>query len=274
MKIIGILLVGLLLVCQLDNILSFPKHCIPKMKGGKSSDHSGRDKGALGLFSKLAIVTASIVGSYWAITSVFFPSSSNMVQFDTVEDIPAIYFREKRELPVNVVKVIDGDTFRVRHLAKKSSLSFHGSLKDHTFPVRLAAVDAPEIAKRGLPGQPLSDEAKKFVQDKVLHKDVTLKLLGKDQYNRVLGLVRYNEKSGERDLSEELLKKGLATVYRQGGARYDGSLSRWTDLERTAQQQRKGIWMNGIENVQLPSEYKRAMKGGEASRSRFSYNLP
>jgi hypothetical protein len=36
------------------------------------------------------------------------------------------------------------------------------------------------------------------------------------------------------DISEQLLLNGLAVVYRQGGAQYDGNKSRWEELEEKA----------------------------------------
>lgn len=248
---------------------SFPKFNRPSMNR-KPSNQNKKNTG-LSLFSKIGIATASLLGGYWAITSIFFPQSlGGGVQFETVEDIPAIYFKEKTEIPAFVVKVTDGDTYRVRHLANKNSRDFKGSLKEHTIPIRLAAVDTPEVAKQGQPGQRFGDVAKKFAQDRILNKEVSVKLLGKDQYNRVIGLVKYKSEGKEYDLAEELLKNGYAVVYRQGGARYDGKIERWNSLENMAKIERKGIWEDGVENVQLPSDYKRAMRSGAMAGDRQS----
>ena len=69
--------------------------------------------------------------------------------------------------------------------------------------------------------------------------------------------------SGEQelDISEQLLLNGLGVVYRQGGAQYDGSISRWEELETVAVKNRKGIWVNGRAAADLPSDYKKATKG-------------
>lgn len=172
-----------------------------------------------------------------------------------------------------VKAVTDGDTIKVRHKPESRERSFNGPLKYHTIIVRLAAVDAPEIAKHGKEGQPHSMEAKQFVESNLLNKEVKVKLLSRDQYGRVVGLVKY--KNGglfglfrkERDLSEELLKRGLAAVYRQGGARYDGSIKRWEAFEEVAIKQKRGIWENGVEKAQLPSEFKKAAKKSELSNT-------
>lgn len=186
-------------------------------------------------------------------------------QYETAADIPVSMFRDKTILPVKTLKVTDGDTVRVRHHARSSSATFPGDLKEHTIIVRFAAVDAPEIAKRGKPGQLFSEEAKHFTEEKLGGKLVKLKLLGKDQYGRVLGRIFYTERyffglfSQQRDISEELLKAGLAVVYRQGGAKYDGSVEHWNALENRAKKKRVGIWSQSQENIVLPSEYKRSL---------------
>ena len=64
----------------------------------------------------------------------------------------------------------------------------------------------------------------------------------------------------ELDISEQLLLNGLGVVYRQGGAQYDGSISRWEELENVAIKNKKGIWVNGKSAAELPSDYKKATK--------------
>ena len=137
---------------------------------------------------------------------------------------------------------------RMRHLPGFwSSPAYTGNLKDHTLAVRMYAIDTPETAKFGNPGQPYGDEATKFVEDKLLHKKINMKLLAKDRYGRALAVVTYEEngflfmKGRQADISEELVKKGLAVIYRQGGAQYDGGIARWDKLEDTAKRQKIGI---------------------------------
>lgn len=185
--------------------------------------------------------------------------------FETSSDIPKEYFKSKKEINGFVHKVIDGDTIRIRHSTFWSrNPKFIGPLKDHTISVRLAGVDAPEISKFGQEGQLFSQEAKEFVTSKVSGKYIKVKLLSKDQYGRVVGRVKYKENffflSWEKDLSEELLKKGLAVVYTQGGAQYDGNKLKWLEFEKKAQAKRMGMWKHGAQKVVLPSEYKQKHK--------------
>lgn len=194
------------------------------------------------------------------------PSWFSSAVFETAQDIPGDYFKNKKEITSIVQQVSDGDTLKVRHILRKGDEKYDGPMRYHTIVVRLAAIDAPETAKQGQPGQPFAQEAADFVSSKLANKEVKVKLLSRDQYGRAVGLVKYKEGGifgffrTEYDISEELLKRGLAVVYRQGGGQYDGSIKRWDALEETAIQQKKGMWHKGKAKVQLPSEYKKAIK--------------
>lgn len=104
---------------------------------------------------------------------------------------------------------------------------------------------------------------------------MTIKLLSRDQYGRVIGLVRFRDNTflpnflvSKKDMSEQLLMHGLAAVYRQGGAQYDGPVERWNSLERQAIRSKRGMWMNGEHNAELPSEYKKTTKQKTRTKSR------
>lgn len=218
---------------------------------------------------------ATAVGSI-SIASMSWFFTSNPKPFENSDSIPIEYFKEKREIKAVVVKITDGDTFRVRHVtSSRSPAEFDGNLKDHTIAIRIAAVDTPETAKFGEAGQAFGEAAKTFVTEKLLNKRVTIKLLSKDQYGRVLGLVKYRDNtilpnflSSKKDVSEQLLAKGLAVVYRQGGAQYDGPIERWNDIEKQAIRAKRGIWMNGEKNADLPSAYKKKAKEAKKVKNR------
>lgn len=103
-----------------------------------------------------------------------------------------------------VVRVSDGDTIRVRHTpiypligelayvpfpsphlciilptsinpstntaASLGNTKDTGRLTEETLSIRLAGIDAPEVAKASASGQPFAQESKQFVVDKVLNK--------------------------------------------------------------------------------------------------------
>ncbi len=185
-----------------------------------------------------------------AIFSGFFISNIFNIPYETATDIQTKYIKQEPVIKGRVMKVIDGDTIRVRHLPTfYSSSSFKGNIKDHTIIIRAIAVDTPEK------GQKYSNIAKDYVASRIMNKDVKIKIYGKDQYNRVLGRISYDN---GKDLSTDLVKEGLAAVYRQGGAIYlPENLEYWNKLEQTAKDKRKGMWKDGEKNIMLPSEYKK-----------------
>ena len=70
--------------------------------------------------------------------------------FLTADDIPTIYYTEKKQIDAVVVKILDGDTYRVRHItSRQRNPKFQGKISDNTIVVRIAAVDTPETAKFG-----------------------------------------------------------------------------------------------------------------------------
>jgi endonuclease YncB( thermonuclease family) len=190
-------------------------------------------------------------------------------QFNNAADIPAIMFHNDKSIYGRVVRVADGDTFRVRHyplypIQKESQ--YEGKLADNTIQVRLYGIDAPEIERDGksYPSMPYAEEAKAWTAAKVNGQIVEVKLFQKDQYNRVLGKVTTTTTLTLIDISVGLLHNGYATLYEGKGAEYDGNKDKMTKEIEYAQKNRLGIWTNGIENVQSPAEYKRIMRSKQS----------
>ena len=194
-------------------------------------------------------------------------------RYHTVEDVPARRFKRREALDAVVVKVSDGDTLRARHVpaldflrSKEGRTRAEGGggtarLSEETLLIRLCAVDAPETAKFGGKGMPFADEATDFVKGQLQGKTVRVKLLSRDQYGRAVADVSYGGVFGlfRKDLSVELLKEGLATVYKSAGAQYDTrSLDEWERIEDDARMNKKGIWSAG--DAMDPAAYKRQQK--------------
>ncbi len=59
-----------------------------------------------------------------------------------------------------------------------------------------------------------------------------------------------------KDLAEEMLKVGLASVYRQAGAQYGGKLEVYEKLEAQAQKKKVGMWSLG-DKLETAAEYKK-----------------
>jgi endonuclease YncB( thermonuclease family) len=127
-----------------------------------------------------------------------------------------------------VIEVFDGDTILV--------LSDGQQIK-----VRLYCIDAPELL------QPYGRTAKEFLSRILLGKKVKVKERGIDQYGRVLGEVFLD---GEISINEELVKNGMAWVYKKYC-----KIPSYFALEKTARQNRIGLWED--ENPIPPWEYRK-----------------
>jgi len=115
-----------------------------------------------------------------------------------------------------VIGIIDGDTFK---LLTQDLIQIK---------VRLANIDCPENK------QPFSSKAKQFVSDAIFGKQVTIHVLKKDRYGRSIANVNYDD---SLDLSQELLKQGLAWHYLQYSK--DPLLQK---LEDQAKKEKLGLW--------------------------------
>ncbi len=111
-------------------------------------------------------------------------------------------------VPARVIQVIDGDT-----IAVKARIWLGQEVETR---VRIAGVDAPELAGRCERERALAARARAFVEDMVDSGEVVLSQI---QYDKFAGRVvaRVETSSGE-DLSAALLAAGLARPY-AGGAR-------------------------------------------------------
>jgi len=189
--------------------------------------------------------------------------SESCTPYRTAEDLPIISLRDHRPYTGKIISVTDGDTVRVQHLPLFSFLrpSVAGKKSDTTIQFRLLAYDSPETAKFGKPGQPFGEEAKSYLSNLIIGKRVSFRCYSRDQYGRVVGSITIGDFLGKRDISSEMVKEGFGSIYRGTGAQYgDHDLDWWTKLEARAQSERKGMWINGAQGVQLPSEFKRQMK--------------
>eukprot|EP00980_Cylindrotheca_fusiformis_P008278 scaffold1736_cov127-Cylindrotheca_fusiformis.AAC.92 len=196
--------------------------------------------------------------------AIFFP------QFDTALDIPKSYFDKQSTIYGKVVRVIDGDTVRVAHCRSRFICrNFDENQRriyDSTMSIRIYGVDAPELQKRKSdpPSQPFAEEAKKVTSDLVLSKKVQLKLLRRDQYGRAVAKVQTTRTFKSfppfvrKDVSMELAKRGLATVYTGGGAEYDGNRAVFEDMESKARRKGRGIWSDA--KFVSPAQFKRQQK--------------
>lgn len=141
-------------------------------------------------------------------------------------------------------------------------------LKDKTIHVRLAGVDAPELAHFGRPEQPFAREAHEWLTSYLLNRRVRVYVYRQDQYQRVVGSVFVRRALDfpipfrKRDVSYEMLKRGLATVYEaKSGAEFGGAdvEKKYRNAEWWAKTRGRGMWKGyrwRRDEWESPREYK------------------
>lgn len=145
------------------------------------------------------------------------------------------------------------------------------AVKGRTMHVRIAGIDAPELAHFGRPAQPYSQEAIDWLRAFVLHSYVRVYPYRQDQYNRVVCSVSKRRwfffKS---DVGLNMLKRGLATVYEaKFGSEFGNREEEYRAAEETAKNRKVGMWQDpGLVgrmlgqkkgSVESPREYKTRM---------------
>ncbi|CAO1632233.1 unnamed protein product [Sympodiomycopsis kandeliae] len=221
-----------------------------------------------------AILTTSTLFVYWR----YFRRLKN------AEYITPRELRLRRIITGKVTSVGDADGFRMYHqpgppllrsLLYRPPTSPKG-LKDQTLSVRLAGADAPESAHFGKTEQPFAKEARAELSRLIEGKTVRCEVAHIDQYKRLVATPYVWQAPyifGRTNVSLALIKAGLATVYRQGGASYGSAtflrkvlfnakngMSRLERAEKVAQRKKIGIWSLG-KKFETPEDYKRRTKG-------------
>ncbi|KAI9487233.1 MAG: hypothetical protein EXX96DRAFT_552317 [Benjaminiella poitrasii] len=163
-------------------------------------------------------------------------------RFKTAAHIPPEVFERATKIRGKVMSVGDSDNFRLYHTPGfgwgwlRSIPKTRKELQNQTISIRIAGVDAPEGAHFGMPAQPYSSEAKTYLTKLVLNKRVQVQLLSRDQYNRVVAMayVRRPPFYLKKNVSAEMLKAGLASIYVAKGAQYAGILDQLQKYEARA----------------------------------------
>jgi endonuclease YncB( thermonuclease family) len=133
--------------------------------------------------------------------------------------------------------------------------------------IRLAGVDAPELAHWGREAQPYAKEAHEWLINLIHHRRVRTYIFRRDQYDRVVAQVYYRRWLFRQDVGLEMLKAGLATVYEaKSGAEFGTSEAKYRAAEEKAKAQQVGMWAKrtlrqkltggGVKAQETPREYK------------------
>ncbi|KAJ4355289.1 putative endonuclease lcl3 [Ascochyta clinopodiicola] len=178
---------------------------------------------------------------------------SYLRRIPTINHIKPDYFRRK-SLFGQVTSVGDADNFRLYHtpggrlvgwgwLPWKTVPTKRNELMKQTLHIRIAGVDAPELAHWGREAQPYSKEALEMLTDLILNRRVRVQIFRRDQYDRVVAQVYVRKWFFKKDVGLEMLKAGLATVYEaKSGAEFGTSEKKYRIAERQAKERKAGMW--------------------------------
>lgn len=202
----------------------------------------------------------SIIGGYTLYSKYF-------KRIQTAVDIPRNYLKT-RWLYGKVTSVGDGDNFRFYHLPggifagwgwlrKVPQVNKFKEVRGETISVRICGADAPERSHFGKPAQPYSEEALQWLRKYVLGRWLYIKPLSIDQYQRCVARVLVLKWTGFKDVSEEMIKAGLATVYEaKSGTEFDEREHIYRKSETKAKRKKKGMWSIDKKKFLTPREYK------------------
>ena len=155
-----------------------------------------------------------------------------------------------------VTAVGDGDNFRLYHTPGGRLVGwgwFPGRcvadydrkrLKDQTIQLRIAGIDAPELAHFGKPEQAYGREALEGLRGMILGRFVRARLLRLDQYQRVVGTVTVRRWGlFKSDVGLRMLSEGHATVYEaKFGSEFGGMEEQYRAAEQKAKSRGRGMW--------------------------------
>lgn len=132
--------------------------------------------------------------------------------------------------------------------------------------IRIAGIDAPELAHFGKPAQPFSKEAFDFLNSYILHRRVRAYVYRRDQYDRAVATVYVRKWFLRRDVGLQMLKRGLATVYEaKSGAEFGELEDKYRSTEKWSKLKKKGMWSGNQRNYESPRNYK--TRTGQATQS-------
>jgi endonuclease YncB( thermonuclease family) len=141
-----------------------------------------------------------------------------------------------------VVKVLDGDSLRVRR-------------GKETVEVRLYGVDCPEW------DQDYGAAAKKFTKARLLHKTVNVVPMDIDHYGRTVAVVS----SAGKMINKQLVRTGHAWCYRKY-CKEKPLCFELKDLEKKAKKQKRGLWR--AKKPVAPWKWRKEKKKGKKRKEK------
>lgn len=161
--------------------------------------------------------------------------------------------RPGRRVPVQVVRVQDGDSLIVRPSRGRNPDEIR---------LRLYAIDAPEM------DQQYGREAREYLGALVRGRDdLILEPVDTDRYGRLVGILSYRREGRRRSINRAMVEQGMARWY----SSYGGEELGVDRAEQEARRRRRGIWSSG-EQV-APWDHRRAQRERPGGPSRVRWLL-
>lgn len=145
-----------------------------------------------------------------------------------------------RTVTATVTKITDGDTVQAV------------TLEGTKLKVRLYGIDAPEMPKGRIPGEPFGNDSRNYLASLVGHQTVRVEIRDIDRYRRMVAVLWL----GERNVNMEMISAGMAEAY--GEYLKQPYRSPFIQAEQEAKAQGKGIWSQGP-SYERPSQFRRRM---------------
>ncbi|KAF2001134.1 SNase-domain-containing protein [Amniculicola lignicola CBS 123094] len=199
----------------------------------------------------------------------------------SVNHIKPSHFRQ-RSMFGRVTSVGDADNFRLFHtpggriagwgwLPWKRVPIDKKKLANKTIHIRIAGVDAPELAHWGREAQPYSQEALQWLTQYILNRRVRARIYRRDQYDRVVAQVYIRKWLLKKDVGLEMLKIGLATVYEaKTGSEFGGLEQKYRDAEEKARKDKVGMWTQPTVMERLRGEKAKVVESPREYKSRHT----
>ena len=152
----------------------------------------------------------------------------------------ASYAAPIRTVTATITKITDGDTVQ--------AVTPEGT----KLKVRLYGIDAPEMSKGKIPGEPFGKDSRDYLTALVSQKTVQVEIRDIDHYRRMVAILWL----GDRNMNMEMLSAGMAEAYEE--YLKPPYRTHFFQVEEEAKAQGKGIWSQGS-RYERPSQFRKRM---------------
>ena len=192
-----------------------------------------------------------------SLSAVFFIMLGGLLfNLDRMEDTGILLLKYKAFLPGHVLKFLPGGTAASGRVAAHQEITgkvievYDGdtitvlSPENMKYRVRFYGIDAPEAA------QEYGITSRDILREKILGKNVAVKVMDVDRYQRAVGKVT----AGSRYINLEMVREGAAWHY----TAYAGNSFDLYEAEKAARKQKLGLWIDS--DPQEPWQWRRENK--------------